>query len=222
MRTYDTPPMAFWILPSASSFLPSALSLASPVALPAASFTAPLACLAAPAIRSLFMAVISPLLSLSRDRFRPRGSCLPSLPGRVRRLLRRQPPAGLHGPSFLLGRSWRSAWCAGCSRARRFCCLLPHWAGTPCRDFSRPRVYRPSDPDRVEAVVGPAGPIGAAGAAADAWSGHLTWSCLSMTEPRRNPAGREQVPRAQGQLSLKPRVLEVAGASLAEFFAAGS
>src|SRR5512146_1389862 len=49
------PPIAFCTLPAVLSALPSACSLASPVTLPAASFTAPLAWLAAPSIRSLSM-----------------------------------------------------------------------------------------------------------------------------------------------------------------------
>src|SRR3984893_10086930 len=50
-------PTAFWILPSTLSALPSASSLASPVALPIVSLIEPLISFADPAIRSLFMTV---------------------------------------------------------------------------------------------------------------------------------------------------------------------
>src|SRR5260370_3658702 len=49
------PPTAFWTSPAALSAVPSAFSVASPVALPAASVTEPFSSFAAPAIRSLFM-----------------------------------------------------------------------------------------------------------------------------------------------------------------------
>jgi hypothetical protein len=49
------PPTAFWNLPSTLSFFPSAVSYASPTALPTASLMTPFACFAAPAIRSLSM-----------------------------------------------------------------------------------------------------------------------------------------------------------------------
>src|SRR6478672_8481246 len=52
-------PTAFWILPSVCSALPSDCNLASPTALPRASFTEPLIPFAAPAIRSLSMTVCS-------------------------------------------------------------------------------------------------------------------------------------------------------------------
>src|SRR6266446_2714332 len=51
------PPTAFWTLPSTLSALPSASSLASPVALPMVSLIEPLISFADPAIRSLFMTV---------------------------------------------------------------------------------------------------------------------------------------------------------------------
>src|SRR5690606_8804527 len=47
------PPTVFCTLPSTLSALPSACSLLSPVILPSASFTAPLACLPAPSTRFL-------------------------------------------------------------------------------------------------------------------------------------------------------------------------
>jgi hypothetical protein len=49
------PPTAFWILPSTFSILPALVSLASPSALPVASFTLPATCFAAPSMRSLFI-----------------------------------------------------------------------------------------------------------------------------------------------------------------------
>src|SRR6201993_1366542 len=51
------PPTALWTLPSTLSALPSASSLASPVALPMVSLIEPLISFADPAIRSLFMTV---------------------------------------------------------------------------------------------------------------------------------------------------------------------
>src|ERR1700756_3572969 len=53
------PPTAFWTLPSTLSALPSASSLASPVALPMVSLIEPLISFADPAIRSLFMTAYS-------------------------------------------------------------------------------------------------------------------------------------------------------------------
>src|SRR5580698_7983482 len=62
--------MAFWTFPSALSLLPSAVSLASPRALPAVSLMAPLASLAEPTMRSLS---ISSLLRLLMPRGEARG-----------------------------------------------------------------------------------------------------------------------------------------------------
>src|SRR3982751_2352366 len=52
------PPAALWAEPLALSILPSACVLVSPVAEPTASFTAPLALLAAPETRSLSMVAV--------------------------------------------------------------------------------------------------------------------------------------------------------------------
>src|ERR1700736_999350 len=60
------PPTAFCTLPAALSVLPSASSFLSPRALPAASFTAPLACCAEPLIRSLSMSY-APCLLVTED-----------------------------------------------------------------------------------------------------------------------------------------------------------
>jgi hypothetical protein len=55
------PPIAFWTLPSTLSALPSASSLASPVALPTVSLTEPLIFFAGPAIRCVTRLVIVPV-----------------------------------------------------------------------------------------------------------------------------------------------------------------
>ncbi len=53
------PPTAFWTLPSVLSALPSAVSLASPSTLPAASLTVPSTCFAEPIMRSLSIVLFS-------------------------------------------------------------------------------------------------------------------------------------------------------------------
>src|ERR1700730_9554622 len=63
------PPTAFCTLPAALSVLPSASSFLSPRTLPAASFTAPLACCAEPLIRSLSMSYAPCLLGTEDNDF---------------------------------------------------------------------------------------------------------------------------------------------------------
>src|SRR5512133_284418 len=72
------PPIAFWTLPSTLSALPSACSLASPVALPMVSLIEPLISFADPAIRSLSMTTYSyrgHKLRVSTPLYRDGGGC---------------------------------------------------------------------------------------------------------------------------------------------------
>src|SRR4051812_10472688 len=64
------PPIAFWTLPAAFCALPSPSSLASPVALPATSFTLPLACSQEPSARSLSMVPSPFLVAMETERIR--------------------------------------------------------------------------------------------------------------------------------------------------------